>query len=118
MDFLGMERAEEIVRRHEEEGQQTNTPSMPSPFPPLDEIVIAARRIAAEQGGWLNTRQATALLERAVGPKEYRSISSPIFKADIKRVPAPLSGEVRLEINSFITYLREFKPRKGRTENE
>jgi len=119
MDFLGMERAERIVRDHEEGQQPADTLSSP-PFSTLNDMVGVALQIAAEQGGWLNVRQATAILQAVYPKKDYRDISSPLFKSkDIKRVPAPLaSGEVRLEINSFITYLREFKPRKGRTENE
>lgn len=115
MADLRMSEAKEIVEKHE--GQAN---PLPRSFSTLNDMVGVALQIAAEQGGWLNVRQATAILQAVYPKKDYRDISSPLFKSkDIKRVPAPLaSGEVRLEINSFITYLREFKPRKGRTENE
>lgn len=101
--WLSLEDAAKIIERHDEQRE----------LPPS--LVAAASEVAERQGGWLSVGQGSVLLSRLTG-ESYDTNSTPIYKAIerklVETVPAPLSDEVRLDANSFLSYLRAFKVRR------
>ena len=101
--MLTLEEAMKIIDSHQQE---------PRELPP--NLHAAALEIATQQGGWLNVSQANSLLSRLTG-REYTSEATPLYKAIerglIAQQKGRLTSETRIEIESFIEYLRAFKVR-------
>lgn len=102
--MLTLEEAMKIIERHQQE---------PRELPP--KLSAAALEIAESQGGWLNISQANSLLSRLTG-QEYNTEATPLYKAVerglLEQVKGSLTSETRIEIQSFIAYLRAFKVRR------
>ena len=101
--WLSLDEAKEIVKRHDEQRE----------LPPS--LVAAASEIAQHQNGWVNVGHASTLLSRLTG-ESYSTENTPVYKALerglLEQVKGSLTSETRIEINSFLAYLRAFRVRR------
>lgn len=114
-----LEEAKGIVEEHEARAAVAESEQDP---PGRVEAIRLATEFADTQGGFLSVGQANTLLTMSVG-KEYDSRNSPLYSAKrrethglVTRIQPGTKGSVQVELDSFLRYLRKFKPatpRKG-----